>query len=95
MNRFDRRPLLLFAASLSLITAVVAYLIRDVESNNQRREAVLSNRKALDEQSRQSIAELRARATEIQATTQDRTELLGRYSEILKTLDRIEKSLDK
>ncbi len=94
MNPIDRRPRLLVVAALLLITAVVAYLIHDAEANHQRLAAAGSNLRARDEQSHQSIAELRARSQESLAASQVRAELLGRYERILEVLARIEKSLE-
>lgn len=94
MNRIDRRPRLLVVAVLLLLTAVVAELIRDVEANHQRLQVAESSRRALDEQSRRSFAELRARAEESLATGQDRAELIVQYQRILEALARIERSLE-
>lgn len=94
MNRIDWRPRLLVVAALLLLTAVVADLIHDAEANHQRLQVAESSRRALDEQSRRSIAELRTRAEESLATGQDRAELIVQYQRILEALARIERSLE-
>jgi hypothetical protein len=94
VNSIDGRPRLLLVAALLLTTAIVAYQFHDAEANHQRLIAAESILRARDEQSRQSIAGLRARSEENLAISQFQAELLGRYERILEVMSRIEKSLE-
>ena len=92
MNRAERGPLLLFFAGVLLLLAVVAYLINDAEDQSREIEASLE-RRALDVQTRRSMAEMRALRDENDRFRQDRANMRDRQEEILKSLGRIEKLL--
>jgi hypothetical protein len=92
VNRAERGPLLLFVAGVLLLLAVAAYLINDAEDQSRRIEASFE-RRALDAQTRRSMAELRVLRDENDRMRQDRTDIRDRQEEILKSLSRIEKLL--
>ena len=94
MNRVERGPLLLIVAGVLLLLAVVAYLINDAEDQSRRIEATYE-RHALDAQARRSIAEMRALRDENDRIRQDRADIRGQQEEILKSLKRIEKMLER
>lgn len=94
MNRVDRGPLLLILAGILLLLAVVAYLISDAEEYLQRKEAVLHGREALRVQKVQAIEERKAYQAESNRLKEECVELHSQQDAIIKSLKRIEESLD-
>ncbi len=94
MNRVDRGPLLLILAGILLLLALVAYLISDAEENLKRKEATLHDREALRVQKEQAIKDLKTYQAESNRINKEQAELLSQQDAIIKSLKRIEKSLE-
>ena len=94
MNRVDRGPLLLILAGMLLLLAVVAYLISDAEENLRRAEAVLRGREALRVQQERAIADRKTYQAVSDRMNKERAELLSQQDAIIKSLKRIEESLE-
>jgi hypothetical protein len=94
VNRADRGPLLLIVAGVSLLLAVVAYVINDAEHNSRRRAATLRERQELQAQAQRSIVELKSLRDESVRTIRDGAEIHEQHEAILRSLERIEKLLE-
>ena len=86
MERVNRGPLLLVVAGILLITAVVAFLISDIEASFQRRQASIRSREALRVPAPRSL-ELQ---DESDRASKAGAEINAQHEAILRSLARIE-----
>jgi hypothetical protein len=94
VNRVDRGPLLLILAGIFLLLTVVAYLIHEAEESRRRKEADLYGREALRVQRQQAIEDRRSYQAENDRMNKERAELHSQQDAIIKTLKRIEETLE-
>ncbi len=92
MNQPVRGPLVLIIASIFLLFAIVAYLVGDAESNNQRHVAILRETDILRGQNERSIADRAALHEQTTRFATSRTELYRQKKvtiELLRRLDEL------
>jgi hypothetical protein len=92
MNQSKRGPAVLIVAGIFLLFAIVAYLVGDAESNNERHAAILRETNILRVQNEQSIADRAALHEQTTRFAASRTELCRQKKvtvELLRRLDEL------
>ncbi len=94
MKQSTRGPVVLTFAGFLMVSAILAYLLGDVEANRERREAILRDRRILHDQNERLIADravlneqattLSACQTELCRQKKVTVELLRRLDELIK-----------
>jgi hypothetical protein len=90
MNQSKRGPAILIVAGMFLLFAIVAYLVGDAESNNERHAAILRETDILRVQNEQSIADRAALHEQTTRFAASRAELCRQKKVTVELLRRVD-----